>query len=53
MKNSSALLIVLAVLLPASIQGQSNDLAQLKKLNATFIHNFVTNNVPSHDAIIH
>lgn len=28
-------------------------LAELRRLNATFIHNFVTNDVPSHDAIIH
>jgi len=32
---------------------QNSDLAQLKKLNATFIHNFVTNDVASHDRIIH
>jgi hypothetical protein len=28
-------------------------LAELRRLNATFIHNFVTNDVASHDAIIH
>lgn len=27
--------------------------AELKQLNARFIHNFVTNDVPSHDAILH
>lgn len=28
-------------------------LPALRILNATFIHNYVTNNVPSHDAILH
>lgn len=28
-------------------------LAELRRLNQTFIHNFVTNDVASHDAIIH
>jgi hypothetical protein len=32
---------------------ETDDLTQLKALNARFIHNFVTNNVPSHDQIIH
>ena len=32
---------------------ESDDYAMLKKLNARFIHNFVTNDVPSHDQIIH
>jgi hypothetical protein len=27
--------------------------AELRALNAKFIHNFVTNDVPSHDAILH
>jgi hypothetical protein len=26
---------------------------ELRALNARFIHNFVTNDVPSHDAILH
>jgi len=26
---------------------------ELRGLNARFIHNFVTNDVPSHDAILH
>lgn len=30
-----------------------DDLSQLQALNARFIHNFVTNNVASHDQIIH
>jgi hypothetical protein len=29
------------------------DLAQLRALNKRFIHNFVTNDVPSHDSILH
>ena len=31
----------------------STDLATLQQLNRRFIHNFVTNDVASHDAIIH
>jgi hypothetical protein len=31
----------------------SQDLQQLQALNKKFIHNFVTNDVPSHDKIIH
>jgi ketosteroid isomerase-like protein len=31
----------------------SSELEQLRALNARFIHNFVTNDVPSHDAITH
>lgn len=31
----------------------ATDLATLRALNKRFIHNFVTNDVPSHDAIIH
>ena len=27
--------------------------AELRALNARFIHNFITNDVPSHDAILH
>jgi hypothetical protein len=30
-----------------------SDLAALRALNARFIHNFVTNDVPAHDAITH
>lgn len=30
-----------------------DDLATLRALNKRFIHNFVTNDVPSHDAILH
>src|SRR5436190_13865285 len=32
---------------------QEADMAQLKKLNAKFIHNFVTNDVEAHSRIIH
>jgi hypothetical protein len=31
----------------------NEDMAQLKEINARFIHNFVTNDVPLHDKIIH
>ncbi len=27
--------------------------AELRALNARFIHDFITNDVPSHDAILH
>lgn len=30
-----------------------NTLLELRALNARFIHNYVTNDVPSHDAILH
>jgi ketosteroid isomerase-like protein len=36
---------------PATMHG--DPLPELRALNAKFIHNFVTNDVPSHDAIIH
>ena len=32
---------------------QDDAMAQLRALNATFIHNFITNDVPSHAAITH
>ena len=32
---------------------QESDLDELRALNARFIHNFVTNDVPSHDDILH
>jgi len=35
------------------VSAQESDMAILKKLNATFIHNFVTNDVASHNLIIH
>lgn len=31
----------------------ADDFGQLQALNKRFIHNFVTNDVPSHDAILH
>lgn len=32
---------------------QKDPMVALKALNARFIHNFITNDVPSHDAILH
>jgi ketosteroid isomerase-like protein len=32
---------------------EADDLAQLKRLNAKFIHNFVTNDAAAHDKILH
>ncbi len=46
----TTILILLCVAFNAPAQ---DDLGTLKKLNARFIHNFVTNDVPSHDQIIH
>lgn len=50
-------MIFSAALLLSAVQGQgqsaTDDMATLKKLNATFIHNFVTNDVASHSRIIH
>jgi ketosteroid isomerase-like protein len=36
-----------------AIAQTTDDMATLKKLNATFIHNFVTNDTASHNRIIH
>jgi ketosteroid isomerase-like protein len=36
-----------------SCLAQQTELDQLKKINARFIHNFVTNDVTSHDQLIH
>lgn len=44
-------LLLAASLLQLSMSGE-DDITQLRALNARFIHNFVTNDVPSHDAII-
>lgn len=43
----------LLVLVKGTGQAVASDLEQLKKLNATFIHNFVTNDTVSHSKIIH
>jgi hypothetical protein len=48
-----ALLIVGLAFMNITHTTESDDLSQLKTLNAKFIHNYVTNNVPSHDRIIH
>lgn len=51
-----AALLVLAISLKAAISIQKAadmDLAMLQKLNARFIHNFVTNDTASHSQIIH
>lgn len=37
----------------ATMSTHDQDLKDLRALNARFIHNFVTNDVPSHDAITH
>lgn len=38
---------------PASLPSTSETLRELSALNARFIHNYVTNDVPGHDAILH
>lgn len=35
------------------MDSNEHDLTELRALNARFIHNFVTNDVPGHDAILH
>lgn len=53
---SPALMIGFLALLLVTVthmaMNTDNDLDQLRALNARFIHNFVTNDVPSHDAIL-
>ncbi len=49
-KIISGLLLVSPV---TKINAQQTDMDQLKKLNAIFIHNFVTNDTASHNLIIH
>jgi hypothetical protein len=49
----AAVISGLAIMSVNIISTEADDLAQLKTLNARFIHNFVTNDVPSHDQIIH
>jgi ketosteroid isomerase-like protein len=44
---------IIGVKTASSRQTPEDDMAQLKALNAKFIHNFVTNDAPSHDKIIH
>lgn len=39
--------------LPAAMPVCPDDLATLRALNAQFIHNFVTNDVARHDALLH
>jgi hypothetical protein len=41
------------IFMNVNLTPETDDLTQLKALNAKFIHNFVTNDVPSHDAILH
>ena len=44
---------IIGVKTALSRQTRVDDMAQLKALNAKFIHNFVTNDVATHDRIIH
>lgn len=48
-------MILFFILLGSSLtlNAQQSDLQELKRLNATFIHNFVTNDTISHTKIIH
>ncbi len=45
-------LIISFLIMSYNTHGQT-DLEQLKKLNATFIHNYVTNDTASHNKILH
>jgi ketosteroid isomerase-like protein len=47
------IICILGVKTAQSRQTPADDMTQLRALNAKFIHNFVTNDVPSHDAILH
>ena len=54
MKNLIKFLAVIFMTTNGSFaQSREADLAQLKKMNATFINNFVTNDTASHNRIIH
>jgi len=48
-------IIYTGVLILATLQiaAQETDMAELKRLNANFIHNFVTNDTAAHSLIIH
>jgi hypothetical protein len=48
-----SLACIIGVKTASSRQTPVDDMAQLKALNTKFIHNFVTNDMPSHDQIIH
>ena len=50
---AGASLAAVGALPQAALAHDGEALAQLKTLNARFIHNFVTNDVKSHDAITH
>lgn len=50
---AGASLAAVGALAQAALAGPHEAMAQLKALNARFIHNFVTNDVKSHDAITH
>jgi hypothetical protein len=45
--------ILLALYGAAQVNELSTDLSMLRRLNATFIHNFVTNDTASHNKILH
>lgn len=54
MENLIKFLAVIFITANASFaQSRDTDLAQLRKMNATFINNFVTNDTASHNRIIH
>ena len=54
MKKKIFLLLLNCSIMQVNAQnGSGNDLQKLKILNATFIHNFVTNDTASHSKIIH
>lgn len=44
---------VVLILAALQINAQETDMAALKRLNAKFIHNFVTNDTAAHNLIIH
>lgn len=53
MSSIRSLILMAALWVSMNTYAQDDDLTTLRKINARFIHNFVTNDVPSHDKIIH
>jgi len=52
MKTTLATLSLIVLLLSPCL-AQDDDLTALRKINARYIHNYVTNDVPSHDKLLH
>ena len=53
MMSTRVLLLAILLVRTTATLAQQDDLAVLRQINARFIHNDVTNDVPSHDRILH